>query len=135
MLEGNTTVFVGHSGVGKTTIINQIAPNFVRATGIVNKVTGKGRHTSSSAHAIRAQGGWLVDTPGIRSFGLSNIDAEGLLRGFSDLSDASIDCPRGCTHLADSPDCSLDKKMLAGEVSELRLDSLRRLLESLSSVD
>ena len=70
MLAGNTTVFVGHSGVGKTTIINQIAPDFIRATGIVNKVTGKGRHTSSSAHAIRAQGGWLVDTPGIRSFGL-----------------------------------------------------------------
>ena len=135
MLEGNTTVFVGHSGVGKTTIINQIAPDFIRATGIVNKVTGKGRHTSSSAHAIRAQGGWLVDTPGIRSFGLSNIDADGLLKGFSDLSDASSDCPRGCTHLADSPDCSLDQKMLAGEISALRLDSLRRLLESLSSVD
>jgi len=61
MLAGNTTVFVGHSGVGKTTIINQIAPDFIRATGIVNKVTGKGRHTSSSAHAIRAQAaGWLT---------------------------------------------------------------------------
>lgn len=135
MLKDQTTIFVGHSGVGKTTVINELAPEYRRAVGVVNKVTGKGKHTSSSAHAIRAQGGWLVDTPGIRSFGLSNIDASELLKGFSDLSEASEECPRGCSHLSGSPDCALDQKAELGQLSALRLDSFRRLLDSLSSVD
>jgi len=135
LLRDKTTVFVGHSGVGKTTVINELAPDYKRAVGVVNRVTGKGKHTSSSAHAIRAQGGWLIDTPGVRSFGLSNIDSVELLKGFFDLSDASADCPRGCSHLAVSPDCSLDQKAESSEISALRLDSFRRLLDSLTSVD
>ena len=135
LLSGHTTVFVGHSGVGKTTLINQLAPQSARATGDVNEVTGKGKHTSSSARAIYAHGGWIVDTPGVRTFGLSGISATSLLRGFADLSAASKDCPRGCSHLADSPDCHLDEAVAAGEISALRLDSFRRLMESIGSVD
>jgi ribosome biogenesis GTPase len=135
LLTGKTTVFVGHSGVGKTTLINMIAPELARATGAVNEVTGKGKHTSSSARAIQAQGGWIVDTPGIRTFGLSGINADGLLKGFADLAQASKDCPRGCSHLADSPDCHLDERVQDGSISALRLDSFRRLMESIGSVD
>ena len=135
LLADKTTVFVGHSGVGKTTIINQLVPGAIRATGVVNKVTGRGRHTSSSAHAIRAYGGWIVDTPGIRSFGLSAIDSNGLLRGFEDLNLASQQCPRGCSHLSNSPDCTLDEKAAAGEISPLRLDSFRRLVDSIGQLD
>ena len=135
LLENHTTVFVGHSGVGKTTLINQLAPDFTRAVGIVNEVTGRGKHTSSSAKAIKAHGGWLVDTPGIRTFGIAGIEPDELIKGFSDLALASQDCPRGCSHLIDAPDCALDEKSANGEISALRLDSFRRLVDSIRSVD
>lgn len=135
LLEDHTTVFVGHSGVGKTTLINQLAPDFQRAVGIVNDVTGRGKHTSSSAKAIKAHGGWLVDTPGIRTFGIAGIEPQELIKGFADLSSASADCPRGCTHLIDAPDCALDSLSAEGQISALRLDSFRRLVDSIRSVD
>jgi len=135
LLAGKTTVFVGHSGVGKTSLINLLAPDYVRATGEVNEVTGKGKHTSSSAKAIPVQDGWIVDTPGVRTFGLAGIDAIGLLKGFADLDSASADCPRDCSHLADSPDCELDVAVAAGELSASRLDSFRRLVLAIGSID
>ena len=134
-IKDHTTVFAGHSGVGKTTLINALAPNYQRATGDVNEVTGKGKHTSSSARAIWAQGGWIVDTPGVRTFGLAGINAEGLLKGFSDLAAASEQCPRDCSHLATAPDCELDALAASGGISALRLDSFRRLVAEVSSVD
>jgi ribosome biogenesis GTPase len=135
LMAGHKTVFVGHSGVGKTTLVNQLAPELARTTGEVNEVTGKGKHTSSSARAIWAHGGWLIDTPGIRTFGLSAISVQGLLEGFRDLHDAAEACPRDCSHLADAPDCELDEASARGEVSHLRLDSFRRLIQSLNSVE
>lgn len=135
LLAGNTTVFVGHSGVGKTSLINLLAPDYVRATGEVNEVTGKGKHTSSSAKAIPVRNGWIVDTPGVRTFGLAGIDAIGLLKGFADLDSASAVCPRDCSHLADSPDCELDVAVEAGRLSASRLDSFRRLVLAIGSID
>ena len=135
LLAGKTTVLVGHSGVGKTSLINLLAPDYVRATGEVNEVTGKGKHTSSSAKAIPVQGGWIVDTPGVRTFGLAGIDAIGLLKGFADLDSASAECPRDCSHLADSPDCELDVSVEAGKLSASRLDSFRRLVLAIGSID
>jgi ribosome biogenesis GTPase len=135
LLAGKTTVFVGHSGVGKTSLINLLAPDYVRATGEVNEVTGKGKHTSSSAKAIPVRDGWIVDTPGVRTFGLAGIDAIGLLKGFADLDAASAECPRDCSHLADSPDCELDVAVEAGKLSATRLDSFRRLVLAIGSID
>lgn len=131
-LSGHTSVFVGHSGVGKSTLVNALAPESARSTGVVNEVTGRGRHTSSSAVAIKLDGGWLIDTPGVRTFGLSGVSAQQLLAGFSDLAIASENCPRDCSHRADAPDCALDEAAAAGALKELRLDSFRRLLDSLS---
>ena len=135
LLAGKTTVFVGHSGVGKTSLINLLAPGYVRATGEVNEVTGKGKHTSSSAKAIPVRDGWIVDTPGVRTFGLAGIDAIGLLKGFADLDAASVECPRDCSHLADSPDCELDVAVEVGKLSASRLDSFRRLVLAIGSID
>lgn len=135
LLAGQVTVLVGHSGVGKSTLVNAIAPSANRAVGVVNDVTGRGRHTSTSVRAIKLDDGWIIDTPGIRSFGLGHIDPKNLLRSFEDLWETIRSCPRGCTHLADSPDCALDEAIESGSLgpqAAARVDSLRRLMTSLS---
>lgn len=134
LLAGETTVLVGHSGVGKSTLVNALAPAANRAVGQVNDVTGRGRHTSTSVRAIPLRNGWIIDTPGIRSFGLGHIDPKNLLRSFEDLWESIKSCPRGCTHLADSPDCALDEAVSEGKLGpqgSARVDSLRRLMASL----
>lgn len=135
-LRQRTSVLVGHSGVGKSTLVNALVPAAGRATGGVNTVTGRGRHTSSSAVALElAGGGWIIDTPGVRSFGLAHVDPERFLAAFDDLAQAAQECPRGCTHAQDAPDCALDAWAAdAGPVSQERLDSFRRLLASRQGV-
>ncbi len=135
MLRDRTTVAVGHSGVGKSTLVNALVPDAHRATGVVNAVTGRGRHTSSSTVSLRLPGGgWIIDTPGVRSFGLGHVDPDNILRSFGDLAAIGASCPRGCTHLPDAPDCELVERASAGELGEFgaeRLDSLQRLLTTL----
>lgn len=136
VLAGKTTVVVGHSGVGKSTLVNALVPDAARATGGVNAVTGRGRHTSTSVRAIALQDGWIIDTPGVRSFGLGHIKPENLLRSFQDLYAVIENCPRDCSHLAGSPDCALDEAIAAGTLGQhgaARVDSLRRLMASLES--
>jgi ribosome biogenesis GTPase len=136
LLDGEITVMVGHSGVGKSTLVNALAPLADRATGGVNTVTGRGRHTSSSVRAIRLDNGWIIDTPGVRSFGLGHIDPKSLLRSFEDLWKVIEKCPRDCSHLADSPDCELDAALANGSLGEQgagRVDSLRRLITTVDA--
>ncbi|MFM6980131.1 MAG: ribosome small subunit-dependent GTPase A [Micrococcales bacterium] len=133
LLKGEITVTVGHSGVGKSTLVNTLVPAADRATGHVNDVTGRGRHTSSSARAIALEDGWIIDTPGVRSFGLGHVNLANLLRSFKDLYQVIQDCPRDCSHQADSPDCALDEAIEAKTISAARVDSLRRLMASSKS--
>ena len=110
LLVDKVTVLLGHSGVGKSTLVNRLVPEADRATGDVSGV-GKGRHTSSQSVALPLQGsGWVVDTPGIRSFGLAHIEPDDVMLAFSDLAEAIKDCPRGCGHLGPpaDPECALD---------------------------
>lgn len=135
-LEGHTTVAVGHSGVGKSTLVNALVPEANRAIGRVNDVTGRGRHTSSSTVSYRIGTGWIVDTPGVRSFGLGHIDPANILRSFTDLAELAEDCPRGCTHLPDSPDCAIIEGVAEGKLGPLgplRLESFQRLITTLGS--
>lgn len=126
-LTGRLSVLIGHSGVGKSTLVNRLVPDADRAVGVVNAI-GKGRHTSTSVVALRLPGGWIVDTPGIRSFGLAHVTEDSLLHGFPDLVEASTKCPSNCDHTGASSGCGLDQLVAAGGADPRRLASYRRLL-------
>jgi ribosome biogenesis GTPase / thiamine phosphate phosphatase len=137
LLADRVSVLVGHSGVGKSTLVNALIPDASRAVGTVSPVTGRGRHTSSSVVALRLPGGgWIIDTPGLRSFGLGHISADRVVQAFPDLAEGVAGCPPGCTHLG--PDCALDAWVGEhddGGALAARLDSLRRLLRSREARD
>jgi ribosome biogenesis GTPase len=141
-LSQRTTVFLGHSGVGKSTLVNSLVPGALRTTGEVNEVTGRGKHTSTSARAIPLpnDSGWVIDTPGLRSFGLAHVKPEDIIESFPELVEGAVECPRACTHVNAAgqapPDCALDLWVSDGKAGEAginRLTSLRRLLLALQS--
>jgi ribosome biogenesis GTPase / thiamine phosphate phosphatase len=133
-LAGRVSVLIGQSGVGKSTLVNELVPDAGRAVGTVNPVTGRGRHTSSSAVALRLpdQSGWLIDTPGVRGFGLGHVTPDRVIEAFGDLAEGTVDCPPGCDHLSEG--CALDE-WAAAHHAQARLDSLRRLLRSRDGAD
>jgi ribosome biogenesis GTPase / thiamine phosphate phosphatase len=165
LLADRISVLVGHSGVGKSTLVNALVPDAGRAVGAVNVVTGRGRHTSSSAVALPlpalplpalpllalplpqsagtpgaargdgSGGGWIIDTPGLRSFGLGHITADRVVSAFPEFADALSECLPGCSHL--DADCALDSWVAehGGAAGAARLDSLRRLLRSREGLD
>ena len=127
LLAGSVTVLLGHSGVGKSTLVNRLVPEADRAIGEVSDV-GKGRHTSSQSIALPLDGSsWVIDTPGVRSYGLAHISPDDVLLAFSDLASAIGDCPRGCGHMGPpaDPECALDA--LGGPAAR-RVAAARRLL-------
>ena len=136
LLVGNITVLLGHSGVGKSTLVNRLVPEADRAVGEVTDI-GRGRHTSTQSVALPlASGqhtGWVIDTPGIRSFGLAHIEPDDVLLAFSDLAETIKDCPRGCGHMGPpaDPECALDS--LTGPAAR-RVAAARRLLAALTEV-
>ncbi|OIN80453.1 ribosome small subunit-dependent GTPase A [Mycobacterium malmoense] len=135
LLAGKVTVLLGHSGVGKSTLVNRLVPEADRAVGEVTEI-GKGRHTSTQSVALPlgeslGAAGWVIDTPGIRSFGLAHIEPDDVLMAFSDLAEAIRDCPRGCGHMGPpaDPECALDA--LSGPAVR-RVAAARRLLAALN---
>lgn len=134
-LADEETVLIGHSGVGKSTLVNGLVPDADRLTGRVNAVTGRGRHTSTSVVALHLPGGgMIVDTPGIRSFGLAHVEPARIVEAFDDLASLTADCPRACSH--DEPDCALTAALaVAPPDLAARIASLQRLLRSRADSD
>lgn len=124
-LKKHTTVLVGHSGVGKTSLFNALIPGVQRATGGLDE-EGKGRHTTTGAVLLDLPtGGRLIDLPGVREFGLDHIDRRELRRCFPEL--ATLRCRyTDCLHDGDEG-CALDRED-GPEIDELRLESYRKLL-------
>lgn len=142
LLHDKISVLVGHSGVGKSTLINDLVPDAERITGDVNDVTGRGRHTSSSAIALPlGDGGWIIDTPGIRAFGLAHLDKERIIQSFPDIYEVTQTCMPNCSH--NEPTCALnawigdeaDGNVQLQKERQIRVTSLRSLLEVKSLAD
>ena len=135
LIDGRISAMIGHSGVGKSTLVNRLVPRADRATGVVSGV-GKGRHTSTQSVALElAAGGWVVDTPGIRSFGLAHVSPDDVVAAFSDLDEIAADCPRGCTHQGPpaDPECAFDA--IVDPAVHRRAMAVRELLGALQSND
>ena len=128
-LQKKSSVMIGHSGVGKSTLVNALIGSDSRRTGDVNLVTGRGRHTSSSAIALRIpESGWIIDTPGVRSFGLDHVDVTRVIASFTDLASVIAQCPKNCSH--DEVDCALNHYVEERPEIAPRIASLRRVLAS-----
>ncbi|CAB4846851.1 unannotated protein [freshwater metagenome] len=128
-LADKTTVLLGHSGVGKSTLVNKLLGNERRATGDVNDVTGRGRHTSSSVIALALpHSGWIIDTPGVRSFGIAHVEPTRVISAFAEFSEAVQHCPKNCSHNEES--CALNNWPDLSPQNLARLASLRRVLST-----
>lgn len=132
LLENNWTVLIGSSGVGKSTLVNRLAPEAKRTTGEVSEVTGKGKHTSTNIFAFAlSKNTWIIDSPGLRSFGLAHLAGETILAAMPDLNQIAVACPKSCTH--QDQDCAIALQAQSNEKIKIRLDSLRRILQSIKT--
>ncbi|MGK5093000.1 ribosome small subunit-dependent GTPase A [Deltaproteobacteria bacterium TL4] len=134
VLEGQTSIFAGHSGVGKSSLVKALYPEWKIRIGQVDGKMGKGRHTTSLAEMYPLPGakGYIVDTPGIREIGLYDVNKEELAQFFPEFEELRVSCKfRGCTHLHE-PHCAIKVAMQEGAISELRYQSYRNIYESLS---
>lgn len=131
-LLGRTSVVAGHSGVGKSSLLNAVEPGVGLAVGRVNEVSGRGKHTTTAAVLIPLSGGGaVIDTAGVREFGLFNIPARELSWLFRDLAAVAPGCRfPDCSHTHE-PGCAVSLAVQDGRVAAFRYDSYLKILESM----
>jgi ribosome biogenesis GTPase len=136
LLSGKLSVVCGQSGVGKTTFLN-LAFGLDRKVGQLTEKTAKGSHTTTKSELIPIPGGgYCIDTPGVRSFGLWNLTKEQVIDHFNEIKNLSCNCKyKDCLHL-EEPDCAVLQALEEGDLSPLRYDSYHTLLrEALGGID
>ncbi len=135
-LRGKTTVLSGHSGTGKSSLLSALQPGLSLRTGEISSRSGKGRHTTTSVSLLKLDlGGYVVDTPGIRSFGLWDIEPEDLSSHFPEIDELRTGCRfRRCTHTHE-PDCPVLAAVESGHIHGDRYENYTRMLESLQNPD
>ncbi|AOF52368.1 ribosome biogenesis GTPase RsgA [Rodentibacter caecimuris] len=133
LLSSGTSIFVGQSGVGKSSLINAIFPNVNAQVGEVSENSGLGQHTTTSSRLYHLpQGGNLIDSPGIREFGLWHLDADQITKGYREFQYVLGTCKfRDCKHLND-PGCALREAVETGKISQIRYENYHKLIASLS---
>ncbi|MDX1640066.1 MAG: ribosome small subunit-dependent GTPase A [Balneolaceae bacterium] len=131
-LLGQTSVFIGPSGVGKTSLLNAIDPHLDMKVNEVSTYSNKGKHTTTFAKLVPlAAGGYIVDTPGIREFGIVNIDKSELSLYFPEMIEPRQDCKYyNCTHFHE-PNCGVIKAFDEGKIDPERYNSYLNILETL----
>lgn len=133
LLHQRISVVVGQSGVGKSSLVNRLLPDADTAVGALSELVGKGRHTTTTARLFHfPSGGSLIDSPGIREFGLAHVDAEDIEAGFIELHPYLGRCKfRDCNHVHE-PGCALLSAIEQGKVSQERFNSFKALLNELA---
>lgn len=132
ILKDRVSVFVGQSGVGKSSLINGLLPGSDILTGELSEASRKGKHTTTTARLYHFEtGGDLIDSPGIRELSVTNLDAETVLEGFIELKPYIGTCKfRNCAHESE-PGCAIQQAYEEGKISDSRFKSLWRIIESL----
>lgn len=131
-MRGHTSIFVGQSGVGKTSLVNQLLPQVGARVGPLSESTGKGMHTTTTAQLFHLPGGGnIIDSPGIREFGLGHVDQQQLMDGFIEFHPFLGRCKfRDCKHLHE-PRCAIQQAVEDGAISERRFNSFHQISETL----
>jgi ribosome biogenesis GTPase len=130
-LKDQTSILLGQSGVGKSSLINALLPSISVETGRLSQATGLGRHTTSAATCYALpQGGELIDSPGVRSFRLTDLSRQELEKGFTEFKPFLGQCRfHNCTH-DHEPGCAIQAAMQRGVISSYRLDNFLRLSQT-----
>jgi len=133
-LTNKNCIFVGQSGVGKSSLINQLVPENSSAVGPLSEATNEGTHTTTASKLIHLDtGGVVIDSPGIRQFALTHLDKETIIQGFRDFRPFLGHCKfRDCKHENDDG-CALIAAVAAGKLQQYRLDNYRQIINSLDN--
>ncbi|WP_437882649.1 small ribosomal subunit biogenesis GTPase RsgA [Pseudomonas sp. LRF_L74] len=135
-LDGHVSVFVGQSGVGKSSLVNSLLPGVDTRVGELSELTGKGTHTTTTARLFHfPAGGELIDSPGIREFGLGHVSRDDVEAGFIEFKDLLGTCRfRDCKHDRE-PGCALLMALEEGRIQPQRMASYRHIIASLPESD
>ncbi|GAA5215594.1 small ribosomal subunit biogenesis GTPase RsgA [Corallincola platygyrae] len=133
-LVGRVSVFVGQSGVGKSSLINALLPNAEELTGEVSTVSGLGQHTTTAAKLLHLDGGGdLIDSPGVREFALWHLETDRVTWCFREFRELMGDCRfRDCKH-GDDPGCAIREAVEAGKISQQRYDNYHHILTTMDT--